>query len=726
MNPRQQRAYDDVLAHVAARRRKRRSRTRRAGSRSILATFVLVLVGAFLVTLTAGGVGGAIALDGMLRGVDLNTLAATPPGVNTRIYDRNGKLLEIVASTENRTPVASDRISPLLKEATVAIEDRRFYEHGGVDWQGVMRAALDNLQAGHVVQGGSTIEQQLVRNLYLTDEQTFTRKVREAYLAMQMSQQWSKDKILSTYINIVPYGPVTYGCEAAALQFFSVHCKNLTLPQAALLAGLPQAPTDYDPFVHKAAARVRRDDVLAAMLAQGYISEAQYQAALGHGLGLHPGNYLNQTKQGYFVSYVRSLLNQAYSPNQVVKGGLAVTTTIDQRLQAASKAAFKSELGYSGAPSAALVAIDPRNGQVLAMNASTDYRVLNYNLPVQGTRQAGSTFKTFGLTAAIADLGIDPYTVQFMSGHFGWTDPTSGVPWTVDSHQVTNGGRTLQSALVASDNTVFARLAVDITPQRIRQMAYRLGIPRNRHLPDVPSIVLGTGDVAPLDMTHAFATLAAQGVRRPLQAITKVQDVVTGKPAPLPKAPPAKRVIPDGVAYEVSKILQDNLAYGTGAAGSSYMAGRVAGGKTGTTDNNWDAWFCGYTTSLAACVWVGYPQGAIPMSSSIWGGSIPVLIWAKFMQQAFLQEGSKFPIRDWPLPRDPAQYRAFHSQFPIASVNPCGGTAGQGTSGGKSGGKTGGGTSGGGSVPCPPPTSGKKGGKTGGTTGGTTGPPGTT
>jgi penicillin-binding protein 1A len=359
------------------------------------------------------------------------------------------------------------------------------------------------------------------------------------------------------------------------------------------------------------------------------------------------------------------------------------------------------------------------------MESSTSYSQSKYNLAVQGARQAGSTFKTYALTAAINDLHIDPYSTPFMSGTFHYdlvnppVNPTTDV-WDVETHAPANGPMDLDRATVNSDNTVFARLAVDLGYNRIQRMAYRLGISRKPPLPNAYSIVLGTGDVSVLDMTHAYTTLAAQGVRRNTAAILNVRSIATGGELYHWRRPAGRRVIQDGAAYEVSKILEHNVQYGTGAASQLYLAGRTVAGKTGTTTNNWDAWFCGYSTTLAACVWVGYPRASIPMGSDIWGGSIPVNIWSQFMRRAFDKEPQKFPERAWPLPRNPVQYEPFTSQFQIVRPPPpkapC--TKPKGCGAGKSdGGKSGGGTSGGG-------TSGGGGGGGGGSTGGG-GPPST-
>ena len=304
---RNRRAYDDVLGHVAARRRRRRAVARRRGRRSAAATALVAIAIAFGAVFASGGVGGTLYVSDVLKGYDLATLKPHYPGVTTRILDRHKNLLALIPSIQNRTPVRSSEISHSLKLATVDVEDKRFYEHGGVDYQGVLRAAYEDVTAGGVVQGASTIEQQLVRNVYLNDEQSFTRKLREAYLATQMADQWSKDKILTTYLNTIPYGPVTYGCEAAAAAFFNTHCAHLTLVQAALIAGLPQSPTEYNPRLHPAAALARRNQVLAAMLSAGDITTTNFNKAVAKPLGLKKPTKSTRVRQPYFVEYVRQL-----------------------------------------------------------------------------------------------------------------------------------------------------------------------------------------------------------------------------------------------------------------------------------------------------------------------------------------------------------------------------------------------------------------------------------
>jgi penicillin-binding protein 1A len=703
--------FDDgeLAAYVASRRRKRRRHARERGRRSFWASVGLATVLAVFAVFTAGALAAGVYVYSQVKGLDISKLKPDYPGQNTIIYDRYGGKLATVASVENRTHVSSRQISPWLKEATVAVEDRRFYQHGGVDYVGVMRAILDNLSAGHVVQGASTIEQQLVRQLYLNDSQTLSRKVKEAYLADQLAGEWSRDRILSTYLDVVQYGGVTYGCEAAAQAFFGVHCKQLNIRQSALIAGLPQSPTDYNPTVHPQAALVRRNEVLTAMQGAGYITPAQFQQAVGRRracaaglpggpslatdaaarrcLHLHPTYPYAEVKQPYFVQYVKHLISQRYGAAALATGGLQVHTTIDPKLQQAAEQAFHQFLGGPGQPAAALVSIDPRTGEILAFDASTNYRTTKFDLPAQAKRQAGSSFKPFGLTAAMVDLGIDPETTQYSSqAPFSYPIPGCvGAPsctWKVNNAESNlSGNFNLHVAMDGSINAVFARLSADIGPSRTVNMAYNLGIPRSDRLPNVYSIILGTGLVSPLDMTSAYSTFAADGIHRPPLAIT---GVTAPSGSTISATPPAdnhgRRVIPSWAASEINQILYDNiytcpsgLCTGSAAALTPF---HPAAGKTGTVESHQDAWFCGYTPNLTTCVWMGFPQGEISMipavgSADSFGGGYPALIWNSFMTAALAAEPTKFPATAFPvIAAPPGAYKPFTSQFPAYYAPP--------------------------------------------------------
>jgi penicillin-binding protein 1A len=588
---------------------------------------------------------------------NLNDLKAVQIGENSFVYAANGSLLGAIPAERNRTPVALWRVSPWMSKATVAIEDHRFYEHGGVDYEGIARAAWKDLSAGHVVQGGSTITQQLVRNLYISKERTLKRKLKEACLAIRLSRARSKDWILGQYMNQVYYGNHAYGIEAAAQTYFSKDARDLNLVESALLAGLPQAPSVYDPLHRPAAARARRDQVLRAMRDNGDISEARYVHAVSQkNLKLKPGRLYTRIREPYFFSYVRDKLIDEYGANTVRSGGLRVYTTINPALQVAARKAITDTLYLRDDPAAAVVSINPANGAIRAMTAVTPGRTGNqFNLVAQARRQPGSTFKTFVLAAAINE-GMNPDSTYYTSAPFHYQPDPYTEAWDVTTYGGDySGSISVHSATLASDNTVYAQLTLDVGPDKVAEMAHKLGI--RSHLDVVPAMGLGADAISPLEEASAYATLAAGGIYSKPMAIRKVvlangkEDTDAGW-----GVPDRKRVISDGVAYEVTKILEDNVLGGTGVG--AYF-GRPAAGKTGTTDNHADAWFSGYVPQLQTTVWVGYPQGEIPMENvhgiAVAGGTFPATIWKLFMETAM----ANAPSLSWSSPIDPVVWQPF-------------------------------------------------------------------
>jgi len=586
---------------------------------------------------------------------DLGSLRQVEIGQNSFVYAADNSILGSIPAERNRQPVPLKRISPWLPKATVAIEDRRFYQHGGLDVEGIARALWKNVSAGQVVEGGSTITQQLVRNLYIGRERTVERKLKEACLAIKLNDAWTKDRILVTYMNQVYYGNLAYGIEAAAQTYFSRAAATLNLPQAALLAGLPQAPSAYDPFNRAEIATQRRNQVLRAMLNEAKIDREQYDWAVARPLGLKAGKLYKVIKEPYFFTYVRDELIEEYGAATVRSGGLKVYTTIDPRFQRAARVAIKQTLDERDDPAAAIISINPANGAIRAMTAVTPGNAKNqFNLLSQARRQSGSTFKTFVLAAAV-EQGIDPSTTTYLSAPFyyrptpdGDCDSGAGGWWCPQTYDHSYTGWTsIERATLRSDNTVYAQLTLDVTPEAVAKMAQKLGVrsPLDVKGDYVPAIGLGAMDVSPLDMASAYATLAAGGIYSEPMAIRRVllpdgEDKRAGW-----GKPKRKRVISDGVAYTVTKILEQNVQYGTGVS-ANY--GAPAAGKTGTTEEWSDAWFCGYTPRLETTVWVGYPKGKISMESvhgiPVTGGSFPAQIWRLFMSSAIGQlEPVEFP-----------------------------------------------------------------------------------
>lgn len=649
---------DGVAQGVGRRRRSRRQR-RTTGRRGAFATTFLVLA-----LLTALGTG--LLLFGAARYMgDLPTLDAIKArqiGANSSVYDGAGASLGVLAAEENRQPVASDAIAPRLKEATVAIEDRRFYDHSGVDARGIVRAALRNVAAGRVVQGGSTLTQQLISQIYITKERTLDRKLREALLAMQLEQRFTKDEILTAYLNTVFYGNNAYGVEAAAQTYFAKPATELTLAESALLAGLPQLPSYYDPYANPGAALERRAQVLAAMRETGAITARQEARANAASLKLKRGRVYGKVRESFFVRYVAEELTSDpdFGDAAVRAGGLRIETTLDPRLQAQARAAMKAILKTPGDPDAAIVAIRPKTGEIAAMASTRAFRKDQFDLASQGRRQPGSTFKTFTLATAV-EQGIDPRATQYMSAPFSWQPDSESAVWQVGTAGGEyGGGVTLENATLASDNTVYAQLAIDVGPDNIADMARRLGVRRSKLVP-VPSITLGSSGVSPLEMATAYATLANGGVYNPPTAVKAVKDsdgnVLVGR------RDRAVRVIQDGVAAEVTRILGENMYEGTGT-GARTTDGRPQAGKTGTTDDHTDAWFCGYTPDLAACVWIGYPDETKPLYNvegvaAVSGPTLPADIWHLFMDAAL----ADVPAREFRAPRQPVEWATFTSQF---------------------------------------------------------------
>jgi penicillin-binding protein 1A len=628
----------------------------------------LLLLGGGLAVLAAIA---AIAVTSWVLGVAAKapSLASCKPidrGGNSVLYAADGSRLGRIASEEARAPVSIEHVPKSLQHATVAIEDERFYEHGGVDPEGIARAALKNLEAGRTVEGGSTITQQLVRNLCISHPaRTLERKIIEAKLAIEYAERHSRRQILGQYLNTASYGTIqgatAVGVQAASKIYFSKPVWKLSLEQAALLAGLPQAPTEYNPVLNPHGSLARRNQVLAKMADQGYISQSQAEAAQSRGLELNLDEGYFGKRQPYFFDYVEEKLIDTYGVNTVRKGGLEVHTTIDPRLQEIGTEAMRSTLPYPEDPSSALVSIDPRNGEIRAMASSSSYAQSKFNLAAQGHRQPGSTFKAFVLTTAIKQ-GIDPYSTYYTSKHLDLNLPHWG-HWEVSTADEGYLGRVnLQQATVASDNTVFAQLDLDVGPKNVRATARSMGI--TSPLDGIPAEGLGglRIGVSPLEMADAYATLAAGGIHRNPVAIDRV--VFPGGRVDRPEKPEPRRVVPAAVAYQVWRLLHDNILEGTGTAAYTGCAGQ--GGKTGTTDRFTDAWFAGIQPNLATVVWVGYPQSnAIEMTSvhgiTVYGGTFPAEIWHG------LYSGAEVPCEEFTEPKTPISWAPYFGHFTAAA-----------------------------------------------------------
>jgi len=603
-----------------------------------------VAVTAILALGLAAGIGGTAGVLAYGSSCDLDSLQSVRIGQNTFLYAADGSLLGSIPAERNRQPVAAEGMSLWIRKATIAVEDRRFFDHGGVDIEGIARAAVADLRAGEIVEGGSTITQQLVRNLYISRERTVQRKVKEACLATKLDGAWTKHRILTAYLNQVYYGNQAYGIEAAAQTYYSKPAKELRLAESALLAGLTQAPSSYDPFTTPGRALARRAEVLRAMLETGVITKREHDLASASKLVFRPGRLYSRIREPYFFGYVRDRLIEVYGAEQVRSGGLQVYTTIIPRYQRLAEKAIRDTMNQPTDPAAALISISPRTGAIRAMTAVIPNRPNNeFNLLSQARRQTGSTFKTFVLTAAV-EMGINPDSTYYVSAPFTYKvhpagNCDDGSWWCV--HTYANdyyGWSSIRSATIRSDNAVYAQLTLDVTPERVAETARRMGVrsPLDVGGAYVPAIGLGSIAVSPLDIASGYATLAAGGVYAEPMAIRRVvladgrEDTTAGW-----GVPKRRRAISEGGAAVVTRILEQNVQYGTGTRAAF---GRPAAGKTGTNEEHADAWFAGYTPDLATTVWLGFTKGEIPMENvhgiAVSGGSFPAEIWRLFMEPA--------------------------------------------------------------------------------------------
>jgi penicillin-binding protein 1A len=644
--------------------RTRRGRRRQGG---IGAKLLFVFGGIFALLAIAVIAVASWVLDVAADAPSLRACKPIDRGGNTVVYAADGSKLGTVASPQVRSLVSIDRVPKTVQLATVAIEDQRFYQHEGVDYEGILRAAVKDLEEGEAVEGGSTITQQLVRNLCIRNpKRTLERKIVEAQLALEYAERHSRKEILGSYLNVASYGTVegttAVGVGAAAKIFFSKPVWELKLPEAALLAGLPQAPSEYNPLLNPKAAKARRDQVLAQMAKLGYVSEARARAAEASGLRVDLDESYFEHREPYFFDYVENRLIEHYGANKVRRGGLEVHTTIEPELQQVGLEAMRSALPYSTDPSSALVSIDPRNGHIRAMVSSSSYEDSQFNLAAQGHRQPGSTFKTFVLTTAIRQ-GIDPYSTYYTSKPLDLYLPQWG-HWTVHTaDEGYLGTVNLQQATVASDNTVFAQLDLDVGPKAVAATAHQMGIVSP--LDGIPAEGIGglRIGVSPLEMSSAYATLAAGGMRRDPVAAAKV--VFPNGHVDHPEASKPRQAVSPAVAWEVTRLLHDNITEGTGTAAYTGCAGQA--GKTGTTDEYTDAWFAGYQPNLATVVWVGYPESNdISMSSvhgtTVFGGTFPAEIWHS------LYEGAGVRCEEFSEPEQKISWAPFYGRYARSSA----------------------------------------------------------
>jgi penicillin-binding protein 1A len=591
----------------------------------------------------------------LLSTCSLNDLRPLKLGENSFLYTNRMQFLGVVPSATNRQPLALAKISPWLPEATVAIEDARFWQHGALDYQGIARALYQDVSKGHIVQGGSTITQELVRNLYIGNNQrTLSRKLKEACLAEKVFQRNSRKEILADYLNEVFYGRHAYGAEAAAQTYFSKSASDLSLVQAALLAGLPQAPTTDDPILNKHAALARRNEVLKAMWKNGYITATKLRHATKKPLLLRPGHLYTQLHQPNFFGWATQQLANTFSQRQVELGGLRARTTLDTRLQGLAVHAISSVLHTSTDPASALVAIDPRTGAVKAM---VDYlpsgRRMQFNFATQAHRSTGSSFKPITLATALSE-GDSLYSTFYGPPELHIITPEcqdKNGAWDVHNYaDEAAGTMNLLDATANSVNTIFAQLIAKVGVRNVKAMAHALGITSSgADFRTVCAMTLGSVGFTPLEMADVYATFASGGIHHTPQAFESVRGPNGKLIGGIAKGAAGRRVIGPNVAAELTYALQGVVQHGTGTAAA--LGSRPVAGKTGTAENFQDAWCCGYVPQLATCVWIGYPGGEIPLLNvegvgSVAGGTLPAEIWHDFMGPAV----GSLPVIPFPTP----------------------------------------------------------------------------
>ncbi len=577
------------------------------------------------------------------------------PAASSQILAADGTLLARVDLGQHRSPITLSAMATTLPGAVVAIEDHRFFEHSGVDYRSIVRAIKDDVSAGGVVEGGSTITQQYVRNVLLTNERTVHRKLREAVLAVQLEQHYTKQQILERYLNAVYFGNGAYGAEVAAERYFATDARHLTLSQSALLAGLLRAPDTYDPYRHADAALARRNDVLDAMARYGEATKAAVAIARTLPLGVKPPAPQHELAP-YFVERVRDwfLANPVFGRTEADRatalnqGGLRITTTLDPRLQLLAEQSVATVLSdRAHDPAGALVAIDPRNGHVLAYVGGRGYDgpepYARYDLAGLAGRPSGSTFKPFVLASALEQHV--PLSRTYAGPAALTLHPPYGPPWLVHNYENEPFGKlNLVDATVHSVNTVYAQLMLDVGPQYAVSMAKRLGV--TTPLQAVPSAVLGSNNVRVIDMAAAYATFANDGMRTDPVLVTSVVD---GHGTVIYQAEPHRtRQLSGPIAETVNQVLQQVVTRGTGL---NARIGRPVAAKTGTGEDYKDAWFVGSVPQLTASVWVGFadkPKAMVPPTTrlKVTGGTWPAQIWAQFMSAAT----ANMPIDDFPSP----------------------------------------------------------------------------
>jgi len=610
---------------------KKRKKKKTTGKRSLSKLRDQTPIIVFLLTVCAAvtlSIGCGLAWFHSLNIPDIRSVRDYRPLVATMVLDRHGKTLDAIYE-EYRIVINSNQMPALLPKAFVAAEDSRYWEHGGLDLWSIARAAFNNLRSGGRNQGGSTITQQVTRSLLLTREKSYFRKITEAFLSYRLDRMLSKKEILTIYLNEIYLGSGAYGVEAAALTYFNKPAKQLTLAEIAMLAGLPQSPSRYSPLTHFKRAKTRQRYVLNRMAEDGIISPAAARKAFKQKILLkNPAK--RRAMNGYFARYVRSRLEPRYGKKALMHDGLRVYTTLDLRLQSAAAQALKEGTRAlqkrhptHKVPQGALIALDTASGRILAMVGGTDYNKSQYNRAVLANRQPGSVFKPLVYATAF-EKGLSP-------GFIIDDKPLSirnskGNIWTPENYSKKfYGPTTLRDGLIHSRNIVAIKLLQKIGVKPVIRLAKNAGITAS--LKPELTLALGASPVSVLEMTAAYTMFANQGLYHEPVCITRIQE--TNGRITLWQKSVTRRVVKQRTASQINTLLQDVIRSGTGSKARGIPG---AAGKTGTSDNNIDAWFIGYTPDITAGIWLGYDRGK-SLGRGETGGRAAAPVWKSFMQR---------------------------------------------------------------------------------------------
>ncbi len=596
-------------------------------SSTILATVMLA---------SAGIAGGLVGLALSYRNLpDVRSMKGYIPSETTHIYDIKGKVLASLHAEENREVMPLDKVSPHLKMAVLAIEDSSFYQHEGINPVGILRASLTNFQEGRTVQGASTLTMQLVKNLFLSPERAFTRKLAEAVLAMRMERLFKKDEILEMYLNQVYWGHNTYGVETAAQSYFNKSSTELTLAEASMMAGIIQAPAAYSPFVSEEVAKKRQDIVLSRMVELDWVSSTEAQAARDQPLTFGQVTSFQQSRSPYVTNTVIKELTRRFGREALVRGGMRIQTTVDFDMQEAAEEVVRSShrrVAYT-ADQMALVAVDPRTHYIKAVVGGVDSKKSEFNRATQAIRQPGSSFKPFVYYTAFASGKYTPSSM-INDSPVRYNDGTARGYKPQNYDRTFGGSMSLRQALAQSRNIPAVSLGQKVGIENVIDVCRVLGI--KSPIPPVISLPLGSVDLTPLEMAAAYATFANNGWQSETTAIVQVTDS-SGRLL-LDNTPDPQLVLDPWSAASLNNTLTGVINGGTGKNAS---IGRQAAGKTGTTSSERDVWFVGYVPQLSAAVWIGNDNYS-RMGGSATGGSFAAPVWRRFMLKALKDKRAEY------------------------------------------------------------------------------------